>query len=108
MADELKRELRQSKITMANAIMAIFGSLLAFMFYGRIQDASDIIRLREQVDQLQTEQLDLWNKYNKHTESQMKFMIQDAREKEKIKEIVKDIQLQETERWLKFYEKKSN
>ena len=110
---ELNDEVKDSKINMNNAVMAIMGSLLAFMFYGRIQDAADIIALKGEVIQAKSELRDVWGKYNDAGKQMMDFMINDAREKEQIKELIKDselkakdVQLENQERWLEYWKNK--
>jgi predicted Holliday junction resolvase-like endonuclease len=111
---ELKDEAKEGKNHMTNIVIAIMGSLLAFMFYGRIQDSADIVSLKGQVKQHDSELEDVWNKYNDAGTQMMDFMINDAREKEQIKELIKDAQLQakdvelsNLERWLNYWKEKS-
>lgn len=95
-----------SEIDGKTATMAIMGSLLAFMFYGRIQDAADIVRLNGEVKQAKSELRDVWGKYNSAGEQYMQHMIQDAREKEQIKEQILQVKLEEANRELGFYKNK--
>lgn len=81
-------------------IMGIFGSLLAFMFYGRIQDAADIVKLTGEVEQHKGELRDVWGKYNDAGKTMMDFMIEDARQKEQIKEEILKVRLEEANREL--------
>ena len=104
---DVKEDIKENKMNMTNAVMAIMGSLLAFMFYGRIQDAADIIALKGEVGQAKSELRDVWGKYNSAGAQFMEHMIEDAREKEQIKEMVKDAQLIETERWLEYWKEKA-
>ena len=72
------------------AVMGVMGSLMAYMFYGRIQDASDIQSLQQVVIQLKGEQVDLWGKYNEDIKEkgEMMFKFADymmAEEKEKMR-----------------------
>jgi hypothetical protein len=96
------------KIDTNQIVMAIFGSLLAFMFYGRIQDAADIVQLKEKVEQGDGERIDLWSKYNAAGAQYMKHMIEDAREKEQIKEQILQVKLEEANRELDYYKNKFN
>ena len=96
------------------AMMAIMGSLMAFLFYGRIQDAADIVKLNGEVEQHDGELRDVWGKYNTAGAQMMNFMIQDAREKEQIKELIKDaqlqakdVQLENQDRWLEYWKEKA-
>lgn len=88
------------KIDTNQIVLGIFGSLLAFMFYGRIQDAADIVQIKEKVEQGDGERLDLWTKYNKAGAQYMEHMIEDAREKEQIKEQILQVKLEEANREL--------
>ncbi len=96
-----------SNIDSKTAVMAIFGSLLAFMFYGRIQDASDIVMLKEKVAQGESERRDWWTKWNEQIAKDManfekmaNFMIEDARQKEALKEEILKLDLKIAEREL--------
>ena len=82
------------------ATMAIMGSLLAFMFYGRIQDAADIVALKGEVEQHDGELRDVWGKYNVAGAQYMEHMIEDAREKEQLKEMILQVKLEEANREL--------
>jgi len=37
---------------------------MAYMFYGRIEDASNIQTIQQEIIQIKSEQRDLWGKYN--------------------------------------------
>ena len=88
------------KFDSTQILMAIIGSLTAFMFYGRIQDASDIQSIKqEQVDQ-SSQLRDIWGKYNDAGAQMMNFMIEDARQKEQIKEQILQVKLEEANREL--------
>jgi len=87
-------------------VMGIFGSLLAFMFYGRIQDAADIVKLTGEVEQHGSELRDVWGKYNEAGKTMMDFMIDDARQKEQIKEQILQVKLEEANRELEYYKNK--
>jgi hypothetical protein len=88
-------------------LMGIIGSLTAFMFYGRIQDASNIQTLQEKVEQGSGERADLWGKYNNDIEKKFEmyekmadFMIKDANQKSEIKESVLNLKIEVLEREL--------
>ncbi len=53
-----------SVIDQKQAAMAIMGSLMAYNFYGRIEDAANIQAMQQEIIQLKSEQRDLWGKYN--------------------------------------------
>lgn len=101
-----------SDIDSKTAVMGVFGSLLAYMFYGRIQDASDIQALKQEMEQVKSEQRDIWTKYNIDQEQEMlifqksaEFMVLDANQKADIKAEIKRVELDNTARWLDYYEK---
>jgi hypothetical protein len=105
--DDIKQEIKESKMNMTNAVMAIMGSLLAFMFYGRIQDAADIVKLKNEVEQHGSELRDVWGKYNDAGEMMMNFRIEDAREKEQIKEKMIQVQLENEKEWKEYWKRKA-
>ena len=53
-----------SDIDQKTAVMGIMGSLMAYNFYGRIEDAANIQSMQQEIIQLKGEQRDLWGKYN--------------------------------------------
>lgn len=46
------------------AVLAVMGSLMAYNFYGRIEDAANIQAMQQEIKQIKGEQRDLWGKYN--------------------------------------------
>ena len=99
-----------SDIDQKTAVMGIMGSLMAYMFYGRIQDASDIQSLQQVVVQLKGEQVDLWGKYNEDIKEKGELMFkvadyvieQEIKRGEADKEMSR-IELDNTKQWLEYY-----
>lgn len=91
------------KIDTNQILMAILGSLTAYVFYGHINLGAKVETIETKQEQVRSEQRDLWGKYNTSGETITNFMINDAREKEQIKESIKEVQLQETTRWLEYW-----
>lgn len=90
-----------SDIDSKTAIMGVFGSLLAYMFYGRIQDASDIQSLQQVVVQLKSEQVDLWGKYNEDIKEKGEmmfkvadYMMEEEKEKMRLERMIYELKLE--------------
>jgi hypothetical protein len=88
-------------------LMAIVGSLTAYVFYGHINLEAKVDTIQTKQNQVLSEQRDLWGKYNDAGEMITNFMINDAREKEQIKETIKDVELRESERWLEYWKERA-
>jgi hypothetical protein len=89
------------------AVMGIFGSLLAYMFYGRIQDASDIQSLKQEMIQVKTEQVDLWSKYNDDIKEKgqmmmnmANYMIEEEKAKGELGKEISRVELENIKAWL--------
>lgn len=78
------------------SVVAILGSLIAFLFYGHIELASEVHSLQTTVEQSKGELKDIWTKYNdgqtmfvKHSMGEMKYRVDQA------------------EKWERFYREKN-
>jgi len=101
-----------SDIDQKTMAMGVMASLMAYMFYGRIQDASDIQAIKQELIQLKTEQVDLWGKYNDDIKekSQMmmtmaNYMIEQEITHGEMEGKINEVELNSTERWLEYYKR---
>ncbi len=88
-------------------LMAILGSLVGYVFYGHIRLEATVGVHDIEINQGESERIDLWGKYNDAGEKFMDFLIQDAREKESLREEIIKNDLKHTEYWLEYYKHKS-
>ncbi len=95
------------KIDTNQILMAILGSLVAYVFYGHIALEAKVSVHDLQLEQDGSELNDIWGKYNSAGEQMMNFMIRDAREKEELKEEILTLELKESERWLEYWKAKA-
>jgi len=77
-------------------VVTILGSLVAYVFYGFINLSAEVKTMHPVIEQVRTEQKDLWNKYNKDQDSKIDF----------IKDYFK-FKVDEEKRWVEFYKEKS-
>ena len=78
------------------SVVAILGSLIAFLFYGHIELASEVHSLQTTVEQSKGELKNIWMKYNdgqkmfvNHSMNEMKYKVKQA------------------EKWEQFYKNKT-
>jgi len=55
-------------------VMAVVGSLTAYVFYGHINLSADIKPIGTRLEQVESEQKDLWGKYNDEAMYKIEFM----------------------------------
>ena len=80
----------------AGIVVAILGSLVAYVFYGFINLSAEVKTMHPVIEQVRTEQKDLWSKYNKDQDSKIEF----------IKDYY-DFKVYEEKRWVEFYKEKT-
>ena len=77
-------------------VVAILGSLVAYVFYGFINLSADVKTMHPVMEQVKSEQDDIWRKYN-------------SDQKDKV-EFIKDyyqFKVDEEKRWVDFYREKT-
>ena len=77
-------------------IKDVGGSLIAFLFYGHIELASEVNALKTTVEQSKGELKDIWSKYNK---GQTVFINHSMKEM--------DYKVKQAEKWEQFYKDKN-
>lgn len=80
----------------AGIVVAILGSLVAYVFYGFINLSAEVKTLHPVINQMKSEQDDIWKKYNKNQDDKI--------------ELIKDyyqFKVDEEKRWVDFYREKT-
>ena len=92
------------------AAMGVMGSLMAYMFYGRIEDASNIQALQQAEIQAKSERVDWWGKWNdKIKDDQDKmfkmadYMIEQEKEKAALAKEIQRVELENERQWKEYY-----
>lgn len=89
------------------AVLAVMGSLMAYNFYGRIEDAANIQSMKQEIVQLKSETRDIWTKYNadikEKTDMMMKmadYMISNEQRFGEVDQRISEVELNNIKRWL--------
>jgi hypothetical protein len=77
-------------------ILAVAASLTGYVFYGNINLAADVSVIKTNQTQMQSEQRDLWGKYNDDLKEKVVFMKEYYEHKEA-----------EQERWIEYWKEKA-
>lgn len=81
---------------MGGIVLAVLGSLVAYVFYGFINLSAEVKTLHPVINQVVSEQDDIWNKYN-----------QDQKDKIEFIKNYYEFKVAEEKRWVEFYKQKS-
>lgn len=59
---------------MAGIVVTILGSLVAYVFYGFINLSAEVKTMHPVIEQVKSEQNDLWSKYNENQKEKINFI----------------------------------
>ena len=77
-------------------LMAVMGSLIGYVFYGFIELSAKVDTMATELHQVQSEQRDLWNKYNQDQQTKFDFAVK-----------FYEYKLEQEQTWKEFYKDRS-